>query len=243
MERADTRSSRSLGDRAHRLAFSALATTPRLLQPARRAVVDGFYRGNADPWRYSSNAWEARRHDALLRACPSRDGQWALDVGCGTGHLTRALLRDDLAQWVVGIDISARAVRRAAHHNLGLAQGFRAQFLQLDLVDDGRYWFAERFGLVVCADVLYYLPRTNVLSEIVNRLISWTSPGGSLVLAHPASQATYLHDAACSNSSLRRTDSVHVAGEEGAYRIDVFTRATSGAVAHSTDGSVSTLHA
>lgn len=225
MGQAHAAPSRSRGDRLHHLAFGALAAAPWFVRNrGRRAVFDRFYRGSADPWGYSRSPWEARRHAALVRACPPSGARWALDVGCGTGHLTRALLHADAARSIVGIDISHRAVRRAAHQSLSLPQGFRSQFLQVDIADDGRYWFTDRFDLVVCADVLYYLPRPQLLTQVLDRLVSWMRPAASLVLAHPVSHAAYLHGAAHSHAALRRTGSVHVAGTDGGYRIDVFTK-------------------
>ncbi len=225
MKQAHAAPSRSRGDRLHRLAFGALAAAPLFVRArGRRAVFDRFYRGGGDPWGYSRSPWEARRHAALVHACASSGAEWAMDVGCGTGHLLRALLHADAARSLVGIDISHRAVRHAARQGLGLPQGFRSQFLQVDIADDGRSWFTDRFDLVVCADVLYYLPRQQLLTDVLDRLVSWMTPGASLVLAHPVSHAAYLHGAAHSHAALRRTGSVHVAGTRDGYRIEVFTK-------------------
>lgn len=225
MEDARAASGPTCGDRLHRLAFGALAAAPPVVaHPARRAVFNRFYRRTGDPWGYSRSPWEGRRHAALVDACPSRDVQWALDVGCGTGHLTRALLDADVARSVVGIDISPHAVRRAAAENLRLAQGFRSQFLEVDLADHGQSWFDGRFDLAVCADVLYYLPRPHLLSHVVDRLVSWTTPGGALLLAHPVSHADHLHEAAHAHASLVPTHETYVDGPQDDYRIEVFTR-------------------
>jgi 2-polyprenyl-3-methyl-5-hydroxy-6-metoxy-1,4-benzoquinol methylase len=213
---------RRLGDRLHALSFGSLDRTPAVVRErARQAIFDIRYAwGGADPWCYATDTAETARHQALLAACgPATD--WALEVGCGTGHLSRALIANERARQVVGIDISEVAVRRASRHVLGDPDGWRSQFHQLDITQHRPTWFGQRFGLIVCADILYYLPTRDQLASASNRLTSWLTPGGRLVLGHPAVRAAQLHATPGQLDQLQHVERVHT-GTDPDYQIDIF---------------------
>lgn len=97
----------------------------------------------------------------------------ALDVGCGAGAEVLALAQ---AGWAAtGVDISAQALRRAAHRarSTGLAE--RVAWT----VADATTWEpAETFDLVLSCYAHAPMPQ----EEFYERLADWVAPGGSLLL-------------------------------------------------------------
>lgn len=215
-----------LGDRLHHLAFRAVDRVPQALRPAVRALVfDSRYSRSSDPWGYATTRAEAERHEALVAACRSGSG-WVLDIGCGTGAFSRRLLDTGTAQWVVGVDVSKVAVELAARRQLEHPNGYRGQFHHADVTRTTPAWFAGRFDVVVCADLLYYLPSAAQLQALTSRIADWLAPEGRLVLAHPAARAPHLHDPAARHPALVHEGRMH-SGADGDYRIDVYRRVTS----------------
>lgn len=83
----------------------------------------------------------------------------ALDVGCGTGHSTHALL--PLAEWIVGLDPSAAMLRHrpgsgAPQYVRGVAERLPFQRASFDLVSVGLafHWFDQSAFLAEAARVL-----------------------------------------------------------------------------------------
>ena len=57
---------------------------------------------------------EVRRHSEVLRrALGIQDGEHVLDIGCGSGQITREAARTARAGSALGVDISAPAIERA----------------------------------------------------------------------------------------------------------------------------------
>lgn len=72
------------------------------------ADFDAFY-AKPDPWGVASYS---RRDRALARlVAPLIRGKSLLELGCGEGHLTRAVF--NAARWIQAVDISPAAIRRA----------------------------------------------------------------------------------------------------------------------------------
>ena len=84
------------------------------------------YYAAPDPWHISG----ARFRDRVLRRCLKRfvRGKSVLELGCGEGHLTEAVLYK--ARSVIGIDISDVAIARARSLNLPNARFESADLLQ-----------------------------------------------------------------------------------------------------------------
>lgn len=223
---------RRVGDRLHHVAFRAVDRLPRSLRPAARAMVfDSRYSRRADPWGYATTPAEVERHEALVEACRRGSG-WALDVGCGTGEFSRRLLEAGAAQWVVGVDVSKVAVRLAARRQQEHPSGPRGQYHHADVTRTAPPWFATRFDVVVCADLLYYLPSPEQLESLTGRIADWLAPEGRLVLAHPSARAPHLHGPATRHPALVHERRIH-AGADADYRIDVYRRAPSSSPARS----------
>ena len=96
---------------------------------------------------------ELRRYDEVLRrACRVGPGEHVLDIGCGTGLTTRRAAAT--ARSVLGVDISAAAVRRARELAAGLDNLTVEQAdAQTHPFPPGRYDLAmSRFGTMFFAD-------------------------------------------------------------------------------------------
>ena len=111
-----------------------------------------------------------RYEESLLRHVPRPCGQ-ALDLGCGTGTLTRALA--DLAEHVVGVDLSPEMVRLARARcadrvNVELLVG---DFLELDLSP-------ASFDCIAAVAVLHHMP----LVPSLERAKVLLRPGGVLLV-------------------------------------------------------------
>jgi ubiquinone/menaquinone biosynthesis C-methylase UbiE len=104
-----------------------------------------------------------------------------LDLGCGTGHLTRRLA---MSRSCVGLDLSASQIAEARRH--GTIDG-RAQY-----VVGSAYnlpFQSARFGAVVCSGSLHHiLDLDSVLGEIANVL----ADGGRLIAIEPNSRRSRL---------------------------------------------------
>lgn len=154
------------------------------LRPGREpnAVFDAIY-SDADPWASADPRYryQSRKYDMLCSLLPIRPFAHALDVGSGLGGLASRVAR--LADDVLGLDVSQRAVTRAtALHsgigNLGFAQ---ADMRDISADHDGRY------DLVTVADSIYYLPPPlgdDVLKSMATRLARLLRPGGLMLLAN-----------------------------------------------------------
>lgn len=89
---------------------------------------DRLYEGAQDPWGLDCPQFRYQqiKYATVLSLLPTRPYKRALDLGCGTGNLTRHLSAH--AEKVLGIDVSLVAVTQATqrtneHSNLQFQQG------------------------------------------------------------------------------------------------------------------------
>lgn len=137
----------------------------------------GFFDGYAQLPRSQQGLAGAPEWPALQAMLPPLGGKRVLDLGCGYGWFCR-VARDQGAAEVLGIDLSARMLARAAE--LTRDEGIR--YWQGDL--DGLELPAESFDLVYSSLALHYLPTLAPLFETVYHSLA---AGGSLVFSveHP----------------------------------------------------------
>jgi trans-aconitate 2-methyltransferase len=108
----------------------------------------------------------------LLALVERAEGAAAVDLGCGTGELTRALHERVGAAETVGVDSSARMLERAP-----TAAGLR--FVQAAIRD---YEPDAPPAIVFSNAALHWLPDHR---ELYARLRSWLAPGGQLAVQMP----------------------------------------------------------
>ncbi|WP_242343550.1 methyltransferase domain-containing protein [Anaeromyxobacter terrae] len=130
-----------------------------------------------DPDRYARFADERRAPFLdLLALVEPRAGMRVVDLGCGTGELTRLAHERLGARETVGVDASAAMLERAA-----ASAGGGVAFRQGDLaeVDGGPY------DLVLSNAALHWVPDHEAL---LARLASLLAPGGQLAIQIPANE-------------------------------------------------------
>ena len=103
----------------------------------------------------------------------AKDKQLVLDLGCGSGRATRLL--EKAGKKVIGLDISAEALRRASR------LGGASSYVQADC--DAQPPFADQsFEAVYCAEVIEHLLDPESLVRECYRLLK---PAGILFLSTP----------------------------------------------------------
>ena len=139
------------------------------------SFFEDLYARSADPWSFASSQYERRKYEHTLRALGAGPFERALEVGCSIGVFTEMLagVTGDL----VAIDVSERALARARRRLRG-ERGVR--FARASFPEEMP---AERFDLVVCSEVLYYLDR-DAFDLAVDRLRACLSAGCTVLAVH-----------------------------------------------------------
>ena len=203
-------------------------------QGGARYAFEAAYGAGGDPWasedpRYSYQRWKYEGLMALLP--PGRHFGRTLDLGCGTGALSRLLAAR--SGQVLGLDIAQEAVTRATQRAMGLTN---IRFEQAD-VTNLQAGLDGVFDLVVIADTLYYLDATDdaFLATIAARIARLMAPGGLCLLANhyffradPDSRLSRrIHDAFAATPAL----AIHAEHWRPFYLVALYDRATPAASA------------
>ena len=109
--------------------------------------------------------------DKLLSLMPQVSGN-ILDVACGNGATTRALLRHYPASAIVGINISQHQLERCHQNAAGCT------FLEMDAVD--LRFEPETFDTVICTEAAFHFRTRRDFFREAFRVLK---PGGFLLLA------------------------------------------------------------
>lgn len=146
------------------------------------AAFEAVYRESADPWASARPHYRYQRlkYDQLIAFLPNQRFGNALDLGCGLGVLSQMLA--GRAEHVLGMDISATAIRHARQRGAALTN---LKFEQGNILRLPRS-LAGKFDLVVVADVLYYLSPLDMptLTSAVHQIADMLSPGGICLVAN-----------------------------------------------------------
>jgi 2-polyprenyl-3-methyl-5-hydroxy-6-metoxy-1,4-benzoquinol methylase len=112
-------------------------------------------------------------YEEVAASCAELAPASAVDIGCATGHLLRALVNRLPEVSAVGLDHAASGIEVARE----LVP--EATFVVGDLY---RTAPPERFDLVLCTEVLEHLRRPR---QAVKCLVGWCAPGGHVVISVP----------------------------------------------------------
>jgi SAM-dependent methyltransferase len=96
---------------------------------ARRGMARSLWPSNT----YNA-LWDARQRSVILRALGDVSGRRLVDVGCGTGRVTRWLAEECGARQVTGIDFSPATVDAARDESSALVSSGLVRFEQADVV-------------------------------------------------------------------------------------------------------------
>jgi SAM-dependent methyltransferase len=168
-----------------------------------KRLLEEMYQRTEDPWEYAHSEYEQEKYASSLAALPGTRYGAALEIGCSEGVFTNLLA--ERVDRLLAVDVSDIALTRARFR---CASHRHVEFRQFDLVADD---LAEHFDLIVCSEVLYYVPPFKRL-EVARRIVRMLKPGGTLLLVHTL------------RSHTRTWPDIY--GEGGAERLHrVFTRA------------------
>lgn len=118
--------------------------------------------------------------ESLVECLQAQPHETIVDLGCGTGQLTRAIANRGAS--VIGIDADAAMVSQARHHNPDLpflqadARYIQINSAQLQLGD--RYKPEGEIDAIFSNAVLHWIPETDAVISSMYRLLR---PGGRLV--------------------------------------------------------------
>ena len=129
----------------------------------------------ADPWDYGS-AYESEKYRRTLDLLPAAPIGRALELACAEGRFTRMLA--PCVGALLATDIAERALARAQERCRDLPS---VRFRRLDLEADP---LPGEQDLIVCSEVLYYLPDEAALRALAVRIRDALAPGGHLLTAH-----------------------------------------------------------
>lgn len=126
--------------------FRTLESDRWLRRHAHRMAFEELYSSRPDPWAVAASPLARQRYLQLIEMLSAHAPcSTILDVGCGEGHFTRYL--GGMAARVVGIDVSASALHRAAQRVPA------AQFVCAGIEE---YTPDEPFDVVTAIEMLYY---------------------------------------------------------------------------------------
>lgn len=123
--------------------------------------------------------WYKAHAEEILRECPPRIEGDILDVGCGTGHLLRKLLKRHPRSRGIGLDLSAAMVAEAGR--LAAADAVEnASFIKADWEEaDLRALAGHDFSLAICANAFHYFSDPQ---SAAGKLFDVLAPGGALLV-------------------------------------------------------------
>lgn len=177
-----------LGDRLHRTLFELLSYSgPRLHGALLTQYFDWWHR-RPDPWQHAVDPYERHKYERTLDKVPMRSYRRILDVGCSEGTFTRLVAAAHPTAHTVGVDVSARAIERAAARSA--VDDANIRFETMDILNEAP---DGTFDLMFCAETLYYLGRDDRLRQACRRMRDLLTPGGALVLVHPWPESQALH--------------------------------------------------
>lgn len=209
----------SLGRFLHRSFFTVLSLLPRKLRiRIQQSSFDTLFKASSDPWKYQNSGYEAGKRQALIDALPP-EFQSLLEVGCADGHNLAEIRKKFSSPKLVGIDISAEAIRRAQARDLSateFVQGAPGISKQLH----------EQYGpfdVLIFSEMLYYIGTLSAWKELMTPLQILLKPGTIVIAVHPTSDATLLHDRLCDMLGLEVLSSRHYPDESRPFEIRIAT--------------------
>lgn len=175
-----------------------------------------MYRGDADPWRFTTSEYERAKYAATLASLTRERYASALEIGCSVGVLTQELARRCDA--LLAIDVAPVALVAARERNQEHAHvTFRLGAVPAD-------YPAGRFDLVLLSEVAYYLAAPD-LERLVEQVGTSLRPGGTIVLVHWVGETDYplTGDEAAELFCRRAADYAEVVAQSRTadYRLDV----------------------
>lgn len=137
---------------------------------------DLLYSLKKDPWHYHSSTYESDKYKDTLSLLAGASYGTVLEMGCSVGVFTAQLA--PLCKNLIAADASSVALERTRVHCKEFPY---ITFKCMDLFNDA---LDEKFDLIVCSEVLYYLDDYNKIKEMMHKMADWLLPDGKVLLAH-----------------------------------------------------------
>jgi len=136
---------------------------------------DRLYADRADPWGFTTSAYEHAKYAATLAALPDARFACAVEVGCSIGVLTRRLAgRCDA---LLGLDVADAALAAAAARCVDVPWVTFARSTLPMTPPPGA------FDLIVLSEVLYYFDADGVVA-MAAAARAMAAPAATLMLVH-----------------------------------------------------------
>jgi SAM-dependent methyltransferase len=129
-----------------------------------------------DPWSYLTSPYEQGKYEHTLKLVGEGTRRRALELGCSEGAFTEKLALHQVAEQIVGVDISAVAIERARERCARFAQ---VQFRRADILQES---LEGRFDILFIMEILYYMGSD--LRVVCGRLAPLLADGCTAVLVH-----------------------------------------------------------
>jgi 2-polyprenyl-3-methyl-5-hydroxy-6-metoxy-1,4-benzoquinol methylase len=154
----------------------------RATQTLAPAYFDSIYASDSDPWKFASSAYERGKYAITLAALPKPRYDYALEIGCSIGVLTRQLaMRCDR---LLAID-AAQAPLIVARRRCAELQNVRFE----QMFAPGQ-WPEGAFDLILLSELVYYLSADDV-ARLAGRVRAALTPHGDVVLVHWTGETNY----------------------------------------------------
>ncbi|MBD1826263.1 nodulation S family protein [Microcoleus vaginatus GB1-A2] len=195
------------------------------------SFFDETYRGNPDPWRYTSSFYETSKFRTTIRCLPKVQFKNGFEIGCAIGILTQKLAKK--CDRLLSVDYSEVGLEEARKRCAALPQ---VRFEQMQIPQQ---FPTEKFDLIFFSEVGYYLTRPDLLitkQKIIDQLL----PGGYLLMVHFRPQVesfilngdivndAFIQDSTQSLKHLgdprKKIVMVDLLGHHKRYRMDLFQR-------------------
>ena len=221
----DSPSESRWGQLLHRWVFRLIGVLPAFASSAiRRHVFETMFRGSPDPWEYDTSAYEARKRNVLVNAIPA-DATVILEFGCADGHNLLALAKGRPNTRIIGVDVSAAAVKIAKakcsdFDNITVVRGDATECIEL---------LSEHRGCVdvlILAEMLYYLGGAKAIRQGISPLSKLLAPDARVVLLHTSYDANTLHTQACDALGIDTTTNDAVEDPNRPFVVTVAIRTT-----------------
>ncbi|HTZ85994.1 MAG TPA: SAM-dependent methyltransferase [Solirubrobacteraceae bacterium] len=137
------------------------------------ARFDEIYARSEDPWDYETSAYEREKYAATLAALPQGPVASALELGCSIGAFTQLLA--ERCERVLALDFSERALALARKR---LSETRNVELRQARFPDEAP---DERFRVVLCSEILYYL-KAPALAQAIGWLAEQLLHGSSVLV-------------------------------------------------------------
>ncbi len=137
---------------------------------------------DSDPW-VKENDYVDESNKNLLELIQMVPHDSILDVGCGSGEITKLLTT--ISKDVTGIDVSESAIERA-RKNVP-----KAKFEALSLED---FQTTKKFDVIVCAEILYYILDRKKALEKLQKLGKYLVTSNFIICLPAASFKSVLYE-------------------------------------------------